>query len=123
MAYGLSCARSVMASTSDGQAPATCSFDDSRQRALWRGRVVDLTHSEYRVAQLLVERSGHDTGYREIYDLLHGKGFRAGAGDEGYRANVRALIKRIRKKFREADPGFDQIVNRPGYGYRWTNSG
>jgi two-component system response regulator ChvI len=85
--------------------------------------VVDLPPSEYRVTRLLVARSGHDTGYREIYDLLHGKGFRAGAGDEGYRANVRALIKRIRKKFREVDPGFDWIVNRPGYGYRWKGAG
>ena len=43
----------------------------------------------------------------------------AGYGPEGYRANVRSFIKRIRKKFRELDAEFDQIENYPGFGYRW----
>ncbi len=38
----------------------------------------------------------------------------------GYRANVRTFIKRIRKKFRDGDPGFDHIENYAGFGYRWT---
>jgi two-component system response regulator ChvI len=41
------------------------------------------------------------------------------AGPEGYRANVRALVKRIRQKFAEADANFAAIENYPGYGYRW----
>ena len=40
-------------------------------------------------------------------------------GAEGYRANVRTFIKRIRKKFRECDPEFDGIENYAGFGYRW----
>ncbi len=40
-------------------------------------------------------------------------------GAEGYRANVRTFIKRIRKKFRDLDPDFDQIHNYAGFGYRW----
>jgi DNA-binding winged helix-turn-helix (wHTH) protein len=36
------------------------------------------------------------------------------------RANLRTFIKRIRKKFRDGDPSFDQIENYPGFGYRWT---
>ena len=42
----------------------------------------------------------------------------SGRGDEGYRANVRTFIKRIRNKFRESDPRFDQIENYHGFGYR-----
>ncbi|HEY1430871.1 MAG TPA: DNA-binding response regulator, partial [Stellaceae bacterium] len=41
----------------------------------------------------------------------------------GYRANVRTFIKRIRKKFRDVDPGFDHIENYAGFGYRWTAEG
>ena len=44
--------------------------------------------------------------YRAVYDLLHYEGFVAGAGELGYRANVRSVIKRIRNKFRECDPAF-----------------
>ncbi|MGH7089195.1 MAG: response regulator transcription factor, partial [Stellaceae bacterium] len=69
-------------------------FDVSR--ALWRGREVELTLTEFRIVQLLALRAGEDVGYREIYDLVHGKDFVAGYGSEGYRANVRTVIKRIR---------------------------
>jgi two-component system response regulator ChvI len=93
-------------------------FDVSR--ALWAGRPVDLTLTEFRILALLAERAGQDVGYREIYDLVHGKDFVAGHGAEGYRANVRTFIKRIRKKFRDADPDFDRIDNYPGFGYRWA---
>jgi len=41
-------------------------------------------------------------------------------GEIGYRANVRAFIKRIRQKFRDVDPEFTQIENYPGFGYRWS---
>jgi two-component system response regulator ChvI len=39
---------------------------------------------------------------------------------DGYRANVRTFIKRIRQKFREVDPEFDAIENYAGFGYRWS---
>jgi len=88
-------------------------------RALWAGRSVDLSLTEFKIVRLLAERAGRDVGYREIYDLVHGKNFIAGHGPEGYRANVRTFIKRIRKKFRDGDPGFDHIENYAGFGYRW----
>ncbi len=67
----------------------------------------------------LVDRNGRDVGYRELYDLVRGGGFAAGAGPEGYRANVRTFIRRIRAKFRDIDDGFKEIENFPGFGYRW----
>jgi two-component system response regulator ChvI len=53
---------------------------------------------------------------------VHGKDFVAGYGAEGYRANVRTFIKRIRKKFRDVDPNFDGIGNYAGFGYRWVGN-
>jgi two-component system, OmpR family, response regulator ChvI len=93
-------------------------FDTSR--AVWTGRTIDLTLTEFKILVLLVEKAGQDVGYREIYDLVHGKDFVAGHGAEGYRANVRTFIKRIRRKFRDIDPDFDHIQNYAGFGYRWT---
>jgi two-component system, OmpR family, response regulator ChvI len=88
-------------------------------RALWSGREIELTLTEFKILVLLIEKAGQDVGYRDIYDLVHGKNFVAGHGAEGYRANVRTFIKRIRKKFRDVDSGFDQIQNYAGFGYRW----
>jgi len=93
-------------------------FDTNR--AWWAERAVDLTLTEFRIVTLLAEKAGQDVGYREIYDLVHGKDFIAGQGSEGYRANVRTFIKRIRKKFRDVDADFDHIENYASFGYRWV---
>jgi two-component system response regulator ChvI len=90
-------------------------------RANWRGRSVPLTLTEYRVVSHLAAKAGTDVSYREIYDLVRGEGFIAGPGVDGYRANVRTLIKRIRQKFRDLDPEFSALENYPGFGYRWRN--
>ena len=89
-------------------------------RAFWKGTAVDLTLTEFRMVSQLALKPGEDASYRELYDLVHGKDFLAGSGADGYRANVRTFIKRIRKKFRDVDPGFDEIHNYAGFGYRWT---
>jgi two-component system response regulator ChvI len=98
--------------------PLELRFDINRAR--WAGKTVDLTLTEFRILARLAEKAGQDVGYRDIYDLVHGKDFIAGHGAEGYRANVRTFIKRIRKKFRDCDPDFDHIQNYAGFGYRWT---
>lgn len=92
-------------------------------RALWRGNAVDLSLTEFNIVHSLVRKAGSDVRYRELYDLVHGKDFIAGEGQEGFRANVRTFIKRIRKKFRDVDGRFDQIENYPGFGYRWRDDG
>jgi two-component system response regulator ChvI len=91
-------------------------------RASWSGVPLDLTLTEFKIIALLALRTGEDVSYREIYDLVHGKNFVAGYGDDGYRANVRTFIKRIRRKLHEVDPGFKQIQNYAGFGYRWHAS-
>jgi two-component system, OmpR family, response regulator ChvI len=98
--------------------PLELRFDINR--ALWSNQTVDLTLTEFRLVSQLALKPGEDVSYRELYDLVHGKDFVAGSGAEGYRANVRTFIKRIRKKFRDVDTSFDQIHNYAGFGYRWT---
>ncbi|OYQ36943.1 hypothetical protein CHU95_02855 [Niveispirillum lacus] len=86
---------------------------------LWRGRAVPVTATELKMLHVLARTPGAAVGYRELYDLVHGPGFMAGKGKAGYRTNVRAFIKRIRRKFRDVDQGFDAIGNDPGTGYLW----
>lgn len=95
--------------------PSVCSTS-------WDGRPVELTVTEFRIIRLLVRRGGDNVSYREIYDCVHGAGFIAGYGDDGFRTNVRSLIKRIRQKFRAIDPDFSEIENLPSFGYRWRDA-
>jgi two-component system response regulator ChvI len=88
-------------------------------RASWAGMPIELTLTEFKIVALLALRTGEDVSYREIYDVVHSKGFAAGYGNEGYRPNVRTFIKRIRKKFHDVDPEFENIHNCVGFGYRW----
>src|SRR5262249_33779421 len=68
-------------------------------RAFWNGTDVNLTVTEYNIVQHLVARAGEHVPYRAIYDCVHSPGFIAGQGDDGLRTNVKAMMKRIRKKF------------------------
>ncbi|WP_096701625.1 response regulator transcription factor [Magnetospirillum sp. 15-1] len=97
-------------------------LDLESRRAYWRGQLVELTLGEFAMVHALAAKAGRDLSYRELYDAGRGKGFHAGAGDDGYRTNVRAAVKRIREKFKTLDPDFEQIGNYPGFGYVWLVS-
>jgi two-component system response regulator ChvI len=90
-------------------------------RALWHNQQVDLTLTRFNIVHLLVSRIGNPVSYRDIYDVVHRHGFIAGNGIDGYRANVRTLIKRIRQNFRDIDNSFDAIRNLSSLGYRWQD--
>jgi len=88
-------------------------------RACWKDADLDLSLGEYNIVYLLASNVGRYVTYRAIYDRLHYEGFIAGEGADGYRANVRSAIKRIRNKFRSLDPTFHEIENYNGFGYCW----
>jgi two-component system response regulator ChvI len=88
-------------------------------RAYWNQVDVGLTLGEYNIVHLLASKAGSFVTYRSVYDRLRHDGFVAGYGADGYRANVRSAIKRIRNKFRALDPTFDEIENYTGFGYCW----
>jgi two-component system response regulator ChvI len=88
-------------------------------RAYWNGVDVGLTLGEYQIVHLLTSNVGRYVTYRAIYDRMTYEGFIAGTGNVGYRVNVRTAIKRIRNKFRECDPAFDEIENYTSLGYCW----
>ena len=88
-------------------------------RACWNDVDLGLTLGEYNVVHLLASKAGQYRTYRAIYDRMHYEGFMAGSGTDGYRQNVRSVIKRIRNKCRAIDPTFDGIETYTGFGYRW----
>jgi two-component system, OmpR family, response regulator ChvI len=88
-------------------------------RATWKGADLDLTLTEFNIVYLLASRSGEYVTYRAVYDCVHGVGFVAGSGEDGFRANVRSSIKRIRIKFRAVDHRFHEIENFAAVGYCW----
>jgi two-component system response regulator ChvI len=118
IAEGRRAAMDVGGQTAIELGPLTLRIETSR--AYWRSQELELTLTEFNIVVLMATRAGQDVPYRDIYDLVHGKDFIAGYGAEGYRANVRTFIKRIRKKFRDLDPDFDAIGNYAGFGYRWV---
>ncbi len=73
-------------------------------RVYWNDVDLDLTLGEYNIVHLLASNEGRYVTYPAIYDRLHYEGFIAGTGADGYRANVRSAIKRIRNKLRDFDP-------------------
>jgi len=97
--------------------PLELRFDINR--ALWRGQRADLSLTEFRVVSRLASAAGADISHRELYDIVKGEGFIAGQGPDGYRANVRTTIKRVRQKFKVVDSSFQQIETYNGFGYRW----
>ena len=92
-------------------------------RGFWNGTDLDLTAGEYRIIELLASRPGQYFTYRAIYDRLRHEGFVSGRGPNGYWANVRSAIKRIRNKFRAFDPTFQEIETYTRFGYRWRKTG
>jgi two-component system, OmpR family, response regulator ChvI len=97
--------------------PLELRFDINR--AQWRGQRADLSLTEFRVVSRLASAAGADISHRELYDIVKGEGFIAGQGPDGYRANVRTTIKRVRQKFKAVDSSFQQIETYNGFGYRW----
>lgn len=88
-------------------------------RALWEGQELPLTVTEFRIVRLLATSGEDGASFRSIYDVVHGEGFSAGDGPDGFRTNVRSLVRRIRRKFLTVEPRFRAIENLPGHGYRW----
>lgn len=90
-----------------------------QKRVLWKGKDLHLTTGEYRVVACLVSSAPHFVTYDKIYEAIR---MRANFACGDYMANVRSMIRRIRRKFERADPSFDVIGNFQSYGYAWKSS-
>lgn len=81
-----------------------------RMEVHWRGAAVPLTVTEFWIVHSLVRYPGHVRTRQQLMDDAN-----VLVDDQ----TVTSHVKRIRKKFKEADPDFDQLVTRHGAGYLW----
>lgn len=90
-------------------------LDGTRHRCSWRGTPVDLTVTEFLLLQSLAARPGHVKNREQLIDAAY--------GDHIYvdDRTIDSHVKRLRKKFRTIDEGFQAIETLYGVGYRYND--
>jgi two-component system, OmpR family, response regulator ChvI len=88
-------------------------LDPARFAVRWQGTPVVLTRSEFRLLLALARHRGLVLSRERL--LEHARGDEGAVTDR----TVDTLVKRLRKKIRQADPRFDGIETVFGLGYRY----
>ena len=86
-------------------------IDGQRFNCSWAGHVIDLTLTEFWMVYALAKHVGHVKNRQQLMQES-----RIVVDD----ATITSHIKRIRKKFIQADSSFDCIDTVYGMGYRWN---
>jgi two-component system response regulator ChvI len=91
-------------------------LDEDRHLCTWRGKVIDMTVTEFLLVRNLVGSPGHIKSREQLMDDAYGEN--AYVDDR----TIDSHIKRIRKKFKDVDPDFDHIETVYGMGYRFKDA-
>jgi two-component system, OmpR family, response regulator ChvI len=88
-------------------------MDPARHKVVWDDRAVSLTVTEFLILEALAQRPGVVKSRNQLLDVAY--------SDDVYvdDRTIDSHIKRIRRKFRVADPAFDSIETLYGVGYRF----
>jgi two-component system response regulator ChvI len=88
-------------------------MDPARHKVRWDGQDVSLTVTEFLILEALAQRPGVVKSRNQLLDVAY--------NDDVYvdDRTIDSHIKRIRRKFRAADPEFDAIDTLYGVGYRF----
>jgi len=88
-------------------------MDPARHKVLWDGKPVTLTVTEFLILEALAQRPGVVKTRNQLLDVAY--------QDDVYvdDRTIDSHIKRVRRKFRSADPAFDAIETLYGVGYRF----
>ena len=91
-------------------------MDPARHRVTWKGKDVTLTVTEFLILESLAQRPGVVKSRNQLMDAAY--------QDDVYvdDRTIDSHIKRLRRKFRQADPHFDGIETLYGAGYRFAES-
>jgi two-component system response regulator ChvI len=89
-------------------------MDPARHRVTWSGRDVTLTVTEFMILEALAQRPGVVKSRNQLMDVAY--------QDDIYvdDRTIDSHIKRLRRKFRAADPEFKAIETLYGVGYRFA---
>ena len=90
-------------------------MDPARHKVLWDGKDVTLTVTEFLILEALAQRPGVVKTRNQLLDVAY--------HDDVYvdDRTIDSHIKRIRRKFRAADPEFDAIETLYGVGYKFDD--
>jgi len=91
-------------------------LDDARHLCSWKGEPINLTVTEYLLLKALAGRPGMVKNRDQLIDMAYGESIYV---DD---RTIDSHIKRIRKKFRNHDKGFDHIETLYGVGYKYKES-
>jgi two-component system, OmpR family, response regulator len=86
------------------------SLDAERMQTTWNGTPIVLSLTEFWIVHALARNPGHVKNRQQLMDAANV------VLDDN---TITSHIKRIRRKFLEADPKFDAIQTAYGMGYRW----
>ena len=88
-------------------------LDEARHLCTWKNKPVNLTVTEYLLVKALALRPGHVKNRDQLIDMAYGENIYV---DD---RTIDSHIKRVRKKFKDIDQGFNQIETLYGVGYRY----
>ena len=90
-------------------------MDPARHKVLWDGKDVTLTVTEFLILEALAQRPGVVKTRNQLLDVAY--------QDDVYvdDRTIDSHIKRIRRKFRAADPSYDAIETLYGVGYKFDD--
>jgi two-component system response regulator ChvI len=88
-------------------------LEPARHLCTWKGMPVNLTVTEFLLVETLARRPGHVKSRDQLIDAAYGEHIYV---DD---RTVDSHIKRLRKKFKEADSEFAHIETLYGVGYRY----
>lgn len=91
-------------------------MNKTRHLCLWKGQPVDLTITEFLMLYSLVEKTGIVKTRDQLIDAAYGSNVYI---DD---RTVDSHIKRLRKKFKDADKDFSGIETLYGVGYRYREA-
>ncbi len=90
-------------------------LDPARHLCAWKGQSVNLTVTEFLILKALAQRPGHVKSRDQLMDAAYGEHIYV---DD---RTIDSHIKRLRKKFKDADDNFAQIETLYGVGYRYRD--
>ena len=90
-------------------------LDPSRHMCTWQGGPVALTVTEFLILKALATRPGHVKSRDQLMDAAYGEHIYV---DD---RTIDSHIKRLRKKFKVVEDGFNQIETLYGVGYRYRD--
>ena len=91
-------------------------LDSTRHLCTWKAQHVQLTVTEFLILKALASRPGHVKNRDQLMDAAYGEHIYV---DD---RTIDSHIKRLRKKFKQADDNFDVIETLYGVGYRFKEA-